>query len=420
MKTSNWKLSFFSIWTGQALSLLGSRVAQFALIWWLTEKTGSATVLAMASLVAFIPEIVLGPLAGAYVDRWNRRVVMIVADGLIALASLWLAIVFWQGAIQVWHVYLIMAIRSIGGSFHWPAMQASTSLLVPRNWLTRIAGLNQSLYGALGVVGAPAGALLMAWLPLHGVMLVDVGTALVAILPLFFVRIPQPERAAQGAQQSIWGDVRDGFRYIWAWPGLVGLIALALVIKIALTPAFSLLPLLVNQHFGGDAVQLSALDAMWGLGAVVGGLVLGAWGGFRRKVFTIMGGLVVMGVGLLVLGMLPPTGFFMALVAMLFVGFSLPFIDGSIMAIMQGTVAPEVQGRVFMTMASLLSLTSPLSLIAAGPVADAIGLQIWYIAAGLLCGVAAIAGAMIPAIVHIEENAGGNSEENKPIGEVVA
>ncbi|NIV39165.1 MAG: MFS transporter, partial [Anaerolineae bacterium] len=160
-RSTKWQIPFFSIWTGQAFSLVGTRVAQFALIWWLTKLTGSATVLATASLAALVPDIVLGPLAGAYVDRWNRRIVMIVADTLIALASLWLAFLFWTGAIEVWHVYVIMVVRSVGGAFHWPAMQASTSLMVPKEHLSRVAGLNQAMKGALNIIGPPLGALLL-------------------------------------------------------------------------------------------------------------------------------------------------------------------------------------------------------------------------------------------------------------------
>ncbi|MGD2143576.1 MAG: MFS transporter [Anaerolineae bacterium] len=129
--TLNWRTRFFSIWTGQQLSLVGSRVAQFALVWWLADLTGSATVLATASMVALIPEIHLGPIAGAYIDRWSRRATMMVADGLVALASLWLAYLFWVGAMQIWHIYAIMLLRALSGSFHWPAMQASTSPMVP-------------------------------------------------------------------------------------------------------------------------------------------------------------------------------------------------------------------------------------------------------------------------------------------------
>ena len=405
MKTVSWKPPFFTIWTGQAFSLIGSRVVQFALVWWLTQLTGSATVLATASMMALLPEIFLAPLAGAYVDRWNRRVVMMVADGLIALASLWLAYLFWIDATQVWHVYVIMLVRAVGGSFHWPAMSASTSLMVPQKHLTRVAGLNQTMNGALNIIGPPLGALLMEVLPLSGVMLVDVGTAMLAIIPLFFVHVPQPKRDDVGAEKpTIWADMREGLRYIRGWTGLMALIGVAMIIKIALTPAFSLLPLLVSQHFHGGAAQLSLLEAVAGVGIVLGGLVLSVWGGFRRKIYTTMLGVVILGLSFLVLGLTPGGLFQLALTSIFVVGLTIPLIDGPIMAILQGTVAPEIQGRVFTLMGSLLSITSPFGLAVAGPVSDWLGLQVWYVTAGVMCGVTGLIGFFVPAIVNIEEN----------------
>ncbi|MGD8624603.1 MAG: MFS transporter [Anaerolineae bacterium] len=402
-----WQIPFFAIWTGQIFSLAGSRVAQFALIWWLTQQTGSATILATATLVGLLPEIILGPIAGAYVDRWNRRIVMILADALVALASLGLACLFWLDAIQIWHIYAVMVVRAIGSSFHWPAMQASTSLMVPKKHLSRVAGLNQALNGALSIVGPPLGALLLALLPLEGIMLVDVGTAALAILPLFFVMVPQPPRAVpdgDGRKPTLWADIRGGLGYIASWPGLVVLIALAMVIKVALTPAFSLLPLLVSQHFGGDAVQLSLLESLAGVGIITGGLSLSVWGGFRRQIFTVLLGVVGVGLGFVILSLTPAYLFILALGSILIVGLSIPLVDGPIMAIMQGTVAPEMQGRVFTLMGSLLWLTSPLGLAIAGPVSDLFGLQVWYLVAGLLCVVLGSAGFFVPALVQIEEN----------------
>jgi DHA3 family macrolide efflux protein-like MFS transporter len=418
MKHSDWRFHFFIIWTGQAFSLIGSRVVQFALVWWLTRLTGSATVLATATMVALIPEIFLAPIAGAYVDRWNRRTVMIVADGMIALASLWLAYLFWMDATQIWHVYVIMLVRAVGGSFHWPAMQASTSLMVPEKHLARVAGLNQTLNGALSIVGPPLGALLMEVLLLYGVMLVDVGTAMLAILPLFFAHVPQPKRddidAKGAAKPSIWTDMRGGLRYILGWPGLMVLIGGAMVVKIALTPSFSLLPLLVSEHFNGDAAQFSLLEAVSGVGIVAGGVILSVWGGFRRKIYTTMMGMVVLGWGFVVLGFTPGGLFWMALASTFVVGLMIPLIDGPIMAILQGTVTPEMQGRVFTLMGSLLWMTSPFGLAVAGPVSDWLGLQVWYITAGVLCGVTGLAGFFIPAIVSIEENANRTGTEAEP------
>jgi DHA3 family macrolide efflux protein-like MFS transporter len=282
--------------------------------------------------------------------------------------------------------------------------------MVPKEQLARVAGLNQTLNGALSIVGPPLGALLMKVLLLYGVMLVDVGTAMLAILPLFFVHVPQPKRDDMGAEKpTVWADMREGLRYIWGWPGLMVLIAAAMIVKIALTPAFSLLPLLVSDHFDGGAAQLSLLEAVSGVGIVAGGLILSVWGGFRRKICTTMTGIVVLGLGFVVLGLTPGGLFWIALASMFVVGLMIPLVDGPIMAILQGTVVPEMQGRVFTLMGSLLWITSPFSLAVAGPVSDWLGLQVWYITAGALCGVIGLAGFFIPAIVNIEENVGGTS-----------
>jgi DHA3 family macrolide efflux protein-like MFS transporter len=416
-----WQIPFFTIWTGQTFSLVGSIAAQFALVWWLTQLTGSATVLATATMMAMIPQIVLGPIAGAYVDRWNRRTVMIVADSAIALASLWLAYLFWTEAMQVWHVYVIMVVRSVGGSFHWPAMQASTSLMVPEKHLARVAGLNQMMHGALNIVGPPLGALLLKVLPLHGIMLVDVGTAMLAIIPLFFVQVPQPVRADRGEAQkpSIWTDVRQGLRYIRGWPGLVALIGSVMIVKIALTPAMSLMPLLVSEHFGGGAAQLSLLESVFGVGIVVGGLVLSVWGGFRRKIYTIMMGAIGLGLGFVILGLTPGGSFWLALAGASLVGLTIPLADGPLMAILQGTVAPEMQGRVFTLMGSLLSITSPFSLAVAGPVTDWLGIQVWYVTAGVLCAVMGVSIFFVPALMNIEQNHSRHVVESKPLPSAV-
>jgi len=403
---TEWKRRFFTIWTGQQLSLVGSSAAQFALVWWLTMTTGSATVLATATTVALIPQILLGPLAGAYVDRWNRRLVMLIADSFIALVSLWLAYLFWSGSMQVWHVYIVMLARSLGGVFHWPAMAASTTLMVPERHLTRIAGINQTMNGLLTIVGPPLGALLLALIPLPGVMLVDVGTALFAVIPLLFIAIPQPVRLqANGSKKaSIWVDMREGFRYLWGWSGAMALIGGALIFKVALTPAFSLVPLLVRSHFGGGAPQLALLDSVVGIGLLLGGLALSVWGGFKRKVYTLLMGVIGVGIGVTITGFIPADMFFAAIGSVFVIGLMIPMADGPIMSIFQSTVAPEMQGRVFALLGSLVSISSPLGLVIAGPVSDRFGIQIWFVVAGILCIAVGIAAFFIPAILHIEEN----------------
>ena len=405
-----WQIPFFTIWTGQQFSLIGSNVLQFALVWWLTQLTGSATVLAMATMMWVLPQVFLGPIVGAYVDRLNRRVVMIVADSLIALVALWLAYLFWADAIQVWHVYAALLVRAIGGLFHWSAMQASTSLMVPDEHLTRVAGLNQTMQGALNVIGPPLGALLLAVLPFKDIMLMDVGTAAFAILPLFFVAIPQPERALTKAEKpSLWADVREGLRYVWGWPGLLAVLILATVLNFVVNPAFSLMPLLVTEHFNGDAPQLAWLESSWGVGLVLGGLLLSTWGGFRRRVYTSLVALMLQGLGIMLLGLAPANVFWLAVAGMFVAGSMNALVNGPLFAVLQAAVAPEMQGRVFTVVASMSSAAFPLSLAVAGPVADAIGLRPWYVVGGIACTLMGLGACFVPVIVNIEQNHNGHN-----------
>jgi DHA3 family macrolide efflux protein-like MFS transporter len=405
-KPSGWKARFFTIWTGQQLSFIGSEAAQFALVWWLTTNTGSATVLATATLVALLPRIVLGPFIGALIDRWNRRLVMLTADTFIALLALCLAYLFWAGALQVWHIYVVMLARSLGEAFHWPAMASSTTLMVPEQHLARVAGLNQSMHGVMSIVGPPLGALLMALLPLHGVMMVDVGTALFAILPLLFIFVPQPEKAHVDAlrQASVFVNMRDGLRYVLHWPGMLALLAGVFIIKIALQPALSLVPLLVYDHFGGSAADLSLIEAIAGVGILGGGLILSVWGGFRRKVYTVLMGLVGIGVAAVLLGVTPAHIFWMALVAAFFLGAMISMTDGPTSAIFQATVPAQMQGRVFGLLGSLFSLSTPVGLAIAGPVSDLLGVRFWFQLGGLLCIVVGVVNFFIPAVLRLEDH----------------
>jgi DHA3 family macrolide efflux protein-like MFS transporter len=404
-----WTGRFFTIWVSQALSLVGSSLAQFALVWWLTQTTGSATVLATATLMSLLPGVVLGPLAGALVDRWNRRLVMIAADGTVALASAWLALLFWTGGIQVWHVYVAALVRAIGGSFHWPAMQASTSLMVPEKQLTRVAGLNQTMYGVLNIISPPLGALLLGLLPLHAIMGIDVGTALLAIAPLLFLTVPQPTRSLPAASRraTVWQDLGEGLRYIWQWPGAVALLGMAAVINLLVNPGFSLLPLLVTRHFNGGALQLGGLESAWGFGVIAGGLILSAWGGFRRRILTTLVGLIGMGLGTLVLGLAPATAFWLAVGSMFFAGLMNPITNGPVMAILQARVEPQMQGRVFTVVGSLSSAMSPLGLAVAGPVADWLGVQVWFLVGGAVCALMGMVGLFVPAILFMEDGVTG-------------
>lgn len=397
---------FLIIWSGQSVSLLGSQLVQFALIWWLTQTTESATVLAMASLVGLVPQVVLGPFAGVLVDRWNRKLAMLTADGVVALASLLLAYLFWIDVAQIWHVFLILFIRALGGAFHWPAMQSSTALMIPEEHLTRMQGLNQTVQGGLNIASAPLGALLLAVLPLQGILLIDVVTALFAIVPLLFVFVPQPTRKTAVSQTTFWSDMKEGLRYAWSWPGLLLMMLLAMMVNLVLTPAFTLMPLLVSQELQGGAIQLGWVEASFGVGIVAGGLILGVWGGFKRRVFTTLVGLFGMGCATLLLGMTPAGIFAIAIGAALVVGVMQSLTNGPVLAIFQAVIAPEMQGRIFTLIGSLASAMAPLGLLIAGPVADALGVRTWYIVGGLVTIAMGIIGFFIPAVRTVEDGPG--------------
>jgi DHA3 family macrolide efflux protein-like MFS transporter len=411
-----WAIHFFSIWTGQALSLLGSQLVQFALIWWLTVTTGSATVLATASIVGILPQVLLGPFAGALVDRWSRRLTMILADLLVAGVTLGLAALFAAGVVQPWHVYLALFLRALAGSFHFPALAASTSLMVPNEHLTRIQGANQTLQGGLNIVAAPLGALLLEALPMQGVVAVDVITALLAVIPLLFIPVPQPpallEKVGAGeSKPSIWEDLRAGVKYVWNWPGLLAILIMAALINLVLNPAFALLPILVKNVFSGGAMQLAWMEAIGGIGIVAGGLLLGVWGGFRRRIMTSLLGLFGIAFGAAAIGLTPAGLFPVAIAAFFVVGVMLPLTNGPLFAIIQAAVAPEMQGRVFTLIGSVAAAMSPIGLAIAGPLSDTIGVRTWFLIGGLVTGLMAMASYLVPAIRSIEEQHPGAGEE---------
>lgn len=404
---SNWMKKFLPIWSAQLFSLLGSSLVQFALIWWITQQTGSAAYLAMATFVAILPEVLIGPFAGALVDRLNRRYVMIVADGIIALLTLSLAILFALDLVQIWHIFVVMFLRSVGSVFHWPAMQSSTSLMVPEKHLSRVAGINQALRGSLNIVAPPLGALLMSVLKFYQVISVDVITAIIAITPLLFIRIPQPVRTDASVvltPKVLMKDVIEGFKYMKNWKGLLYLTFLAAMLNFLLAPVDTLAPLMITQHFKAGVWQLSMIESAMGIGVVIGGLVLGVWGGFKNRILTSLTGVVGLGLGVVIFGVAPANMFWLAIVGMVVLGFMNPIANGPLQAIMQSKVAPEMQGRVMGTTGALCSAMMPLSMLVVAPVAQMLGLRVWYWVGGGLTILIGLGAFYIPAIMGLDRS----------------
>ena len=406
--------TFWTIWSGQALSLVGSQASQFSLVWWLTLETKSPAVLSTATLVALLPQVVLGPAIGALVDRWSRRITMLVADGAVALGSLALAGLFLTGRASTTWVLLFLLWRSIAEAFHATAMMSATSLMVPEEHLGRIQGVNQMLQGGLGIFTAPLGALLLGLLGMTGVMAVDVATALFAMAPLLFVRVPEPERRAETGptgNATFLGDVGAGLRYLRNLPGHVALIGYAAVINLFLAPAFALLPLLVLQELGGDVGMQAWMTSAFGAGVVVGGLALSVWGAPGSRVRTALASILGLGAATFALGATPAWLFPMAIAAMLVVGIFSATGNGCIAAILQATIAPEYQGRVFALMASVAGAMTPVGLLLAAPLADLAGVRAWYLAGGIVCAAMGAAAFFVQPILQIEASRPEPGEE---------
>ncbi|MFX1482255.1 MAG: MFS transporter [Promethearchaeota archaeon] len=395
---------YMKIFGGQAFSLVGSALVQFALVWWLTYSTGSAIVLSLATMMVILPQIIVSPFAGALVDRWNRRRIMISTDALSAAAVAVLALLWSLGVVEILHVFAAMAIRSTLGNFQWPALQASASLMVPEEHLSRVNGMYQAISGMARIAAPALGALLLVFVPIHMVILIDIGTAGMAILPLLKIHVPRPTASKSDSIASgVTSEIREGFSYMKNWKGGSFITVALMMANFVLIPTFSMTPLLVLFHFSGGAFELALFESMMGVGMVLGGVTLGIWGGFKRRMLTSLVGLLVASASIFVIGLAPPTMLVLAVVGVFVAGAMIPLASGSIMAVVQSVVPPKIQGRVFTVLTSLGPVMTPIGLVIAGAVIEGLGIQAWYLLGGIILAIVGIAGGMNKSIKTLGE-----------------
>ena len=386
----HWKKQFTIIYAGQAFSLLGSAAVQFAVIWWLTVQTESAIVLTTAAIVAFIPNMILGPIAGVWIDRFNRRAVMIAADGLVALSSAVLGAAFLLlDEPPLWFIFLILLIRGLGNTFHGPAMQAAIPLLVPADRLTQAGGWANFVNSISNMAGPVLGAALMDALPLSSIMLVDIMGAAFAIICLLFVKIPDmPDR---GGPIHFFTDLRQGFAAMGQNKPLMAVFFPMMLCNILFMPLGSLYPLLIRTHYGGNAWHNGLAEVFFAGGLLVSSLVIGVWGGMKRRFFMASLAIGVLGVASAVSGLVPPHLFWVFLICSFFMGCTGTFINVPLMAYTQETIAPDMMGKVFSLLMTAMTWAMPVGLLISGPVSEAVGIDQWF----LWSGVAMIANAFL-------------------------
>ena len=410
-----WIARFWVFWMSQTVARIGSAFSGFALVWWVAKTYGTATSLATGTLITMLPSILLGPLIGTLVDRLHRKTVILCANIVYAVAALALFSLSEAGMLTLWHLYVVMFVNALAGQFHYLSVSAATTLLVPAEQLQRIGGISQLREGAVSVLAPPVGALLLEAIGLNGVLFIEIVTAMMAFALVLSIRIPDPPAAAEeSSHEGVFASLRSGFAYVLGWPGLLALMAMAMVVNLFFNPAFSLMPLLVKDHFQGGVIQLAWMETGFGAGMIAGSLLLGVWGGFTRKLYTLLLGVGVMGSAAFCLGVLPSSGILTAIAAMVIIGIAQPLTNAPLMAIIQGTVPLELQGRVMGFLGSAAGIISPIGLLLAGPVSDRLGVQVWYLVAGVVALIAVPVGLLLPVLRTLDDARAVHTDEATP------
>ncbi len=402
IKTEHWQRSFYTLWAGQAVSLITSAVLQMAIIWHLTEETGSAMVLSIATLVGFLPQAILGPFIGVLVDRYHRKYVMIGADLLIAAVGLMLALASLAMELPVWLIMVVLFLRSVGTAFHSPALNAVTPLLVPEDQLTKCAGYTQSIQSASYILGPALAALLYAVWDLNSIILVDVGGAVLASILTAFVFIPRLEAGESAAQGNLMLEMKEGYSALRSNKGLFALLWVGALYMLFFMPINALFPLMSMKYFGGTTFHASLVEIVFAAGMLVGGLVLGVWGGFKNRVMSLAASILLMGVSLMVSGVLPVKGYAVFVLCSTLMGFSAPFYSGVQTALFQEKISPEYLGRVFALLGSVVSVAMPLGLVLSALFADTLGVNRWFLISGILIMGIAVLPALMPGLRNLD------------------
>lgn len=398
----NWKRKFILIWSGQLFSILSSAVVGYAVIFWLSVETRSAEVLSLAVIASLLPQALLGPVAGVYVDRWKRKRTMILADLFVAFCSLVLGILFWYNIVEVGLIYLVLALRSTGNAFHSPAMQAAIPLLAPESELMRIAGVNQAIQSASNIAGPALGALFITSLDMTAVMLCDVAGALIACTTLLFVFIPDPVSAKIREKGQVLADMKEGVAEVRKHKGLGELMMISVAVTFFLMPVATMFPLMTVNHFSGGTWQMSLVEIVWGSGMLIGGLILGIWKIKTRKVILINLSYLVLGSYIFISGLLPSESFRVFVLLTVIGGISAPFYSGPFTSLLQTHIHPSALGRVFSFFGSLSILPSMAGLLATGYIVDNIGVVRAFLLGG---GIIFLLGGLsffIPSVMRLE------------------
>lgn len=380
-QSKTWRKSFFTIYTGQAFSLLSSSAVQFSIIWWITIKTGSAMVLTIASVIGLLPQAVIGLFAGVLIDRFNRKKIMILADSAVGLSSLLLGVLFIIDIKSIIFVYIVLFIRALGETFHKPALQATIPQLVPPTEITKAGGFGQMINSACSMVGPMLGAFLMSVTSLQYAMLVDVLGAIFALVTLSFIKIPQPI-IDQSRKQSFIDDMKQGIRVFKSNKALLRLCMPMLISTIIFVPLGTLLPLMVKEYFNGTAWHNGIIQTLFSCGMLISAMIIGITGGLKKQFLMISLSIGLLGICALIGGIVPSHLFWVFCIIVFAMGttgmgFNIPFTS-----YIQRTVPAENLGKVLSLVTSVISFAAPVGMFIAGSISEIIGVSNWMFFSG--------------------------------------
>src|SRR5829696_3194765 len=363
-------LGFSLVWLGQIISVLATNMSGFALTIFVFQKTGSATSLGLMQVFFITPFLIISPIAGVWVDRYDRKTMMMVSDLTAGVATIAILILQALGMLEIWHLYAAAIFQGIGNAFQWPAYSAAISTMIPKEQYGRANGMMSLIEMGPGILAPMLAGALLPLIQLTGILTIDVVTFILAILILLAVHIPQPKRTEEGAQAqgNILQEAAFGFRYIFARPSLLGLQLVFFFGNLCAGIAYTVLAPMVLLRTGNNSANLGVVLSAGAIGGVAGGVLMSAWGGFKNRVHGVLAGWIVCSIFLAVIGI--GTTIPVWIVASALSTFFAPLINGSNQAIWQAKVAPDLQGRVFSARRLIAWMTNPISPIIAGTLAD--------------------------------------------------
>lgn len=388
-----WRRNVGIFLSGQTVSLFGSMLVQYAIMWHLTLETKSGVVLAFAAVAGFLPQAVVSIFGGVWADRLNRKLLIILADGSIAITTLALAIFLLNGVTELWLIFLTLAIRSVGAGIQMPAVSALIPQITPTDKLMRVNGINGSIQSAMMLVAPAAAGALYASASLIAIFFVDVVTAAIGIGLLLLVPVRTLVRA--GARPGYFADLTDGVRYVWHHGFVRWLLLLfAIVFLLIVAPSY-LTPLMIARTFGDEVWMLTVNELAFSIGMVGGGAIIAIWGGTKNRVLLIVGSSVVFGVLSIGLGL--STNLWVFFGFMFLLGLAVPFFSTTSMTLLQERVEPERQGRVFGFVGIVMAVSMPLGMIVFGPLADVVSVELLLVVAGALTFVVVAVAVLVPS-----------------------